>query len=102
MTQKTIIVPVNRSNTFKLSPEVYEYMKNNHLCFKCGEKCIPGHQCKPKKLNCMVGEIEEVADESNNPQELIIEGEIEHEMQEPICLSALSGSNKGENSILVK
>ena len=34
--------------------------------------------------------------------ELIIEGEIEQEIQEVMCLSALSGGNRGVNSILVK
>ncbi|KAH0671271.1 hypothetical protein KY285_023835 [Solanum tuberosum] len=55
-----------KNTTFRLSPEVYEYRKTNHLCFKCGEKYGLGH-----------------------------------EIQQVVCLNALTGHNQGENTILV-
>lgn len=47
-----------RPNVFRVSPEVYEYRKSNHLCFKCWDKFSPGHQCKMKQLQCVTGETE--------------------------------------------
>jgi len=94
-----------RPNTFRLTPEVYEYRRSNKLCFRCGEKYYPGHNCKAKQLNCMRGEEEAILPdeiEVPEPPDLIIEGEIQHEVMEAICLSALSGSNQGVNAILVK
>ncbi|KAH0743303.1 hypothetical protein KY290_031296 [Solanum tuberosum] len=85
--------------SYRLSPEVYEYMKNNHLCFRYGEKYGPHHQCKRKQLKCLIVELEpnqvleeatvEIEDIAHN---IIIEGEIEQEMQEVGCLSALNHS----------
>lgn len=48
----------SRPTAFKLSPEVYEYRKSNRLCFRCGEKYAPSHQCKKQQLNCLIGEVE--------------------------------------------
>ncbi|KAF3649019.1 hypothetical protein FXO38_17877 [Capsicum annuum] len=50
--------PAIRTNTFRISPEVYDYRKTNHLCFKCGDKYGLRHICKKKQLNCLVGEVE--------------------------------------------
>ncbi|XP_019230960.1 PREDICTED: uncharacterized protein LOC109211833 [Nicotiana attenuata] len=113
--QNTISSSINKApvtttvkpTSFRLSPEVYEYRKNNHLCYKCGEKYAPGHQCKKKQLNSMIGaakvpienaEIEEEQDSTG----LIIEGDMEQEVIEAVCLNALSGDNKGVNIILVR
>ncbi|KAL4278717.1 hypothetical protein GQ457_03G025020 [Hibiscus cannabinus] len=30
-----------------------DFRRSNNLCFKCGDKFTPGHQCKPKQLNMM-------------------------------------------------
>ncbi|KAH0687145.1 hypothetical protein KY284_017698 [Solanum tuberosum] len=98
-----------KNTTFRLSPEVYEYRKTNHLCFKCGEKYRPGHVCIRRQLNCLIGEIEAEIDmsEINTSQEedespdVMIEGVIEHEIQQAVCLNALTGHNQGENTILV-
>jgi len=46
---------VVRNNTFRISPEVCEYRKINHLCFRCGEKYGPGHICRKKQLKCLMG-----------------------------------------------
>ncbi|KAF3629826.1 hypothetical protein T459_22842 [Capsicum annuum] len=93
--------PNVRPNVFRVSPEVYEYRKINHLCFKCGDKYSPGHQCKMNQLQCITREIEEMpSDQINNP-EIEIEGELNSEIQEVVCLNALSESNLGVNPILV-
>nr|XP_009760314.1 PREDICTED: uncharacterized protein LOC104212668 [Nicotiana sylvestris] len=96
-----------KPNSFRLNPEVYEYRKSNHFCYKCGEKYNQGHQYKKKQLNSMIrttevptetGEIEE----EQSCAGLIIEGEVEQEIIEAVCLNALSGDNKGVNTILVR
>ncbi|KAL4281913.1 hypothetical protein GQ457_03G031000 [Hibiscus cannabinus] len=69
-----------------------DYRRANNLCFKCGEKFSPGHQCKTKQLNLM--EEEEAQGEDTEVQELMeemptgnnIEGELE------ISINALTGS----------
>ncbi|KAH0720050.1 hypothetical protein KY290_004964 [Solanum tuberosum] len=103
-----------RPTTYRLSPEVYEYRKNNHLCFRCGDKYTPGHKCKNRQLNCIKGITEDGQAAWATPTEtseiieeqaltdVIIEGEIQQEMQEAICLSALSGNHNGVSTILVK
>ncbi|XP_075083577.1 uncharacterized protein LOC142167313 [Nicotiana tabacum] len=104
---KTTMNPVVKPNAFRLSPEVYEYRRNNHLCFRCGKRYTPGHQCKKKQLNCLLGEVE-VARECPNDNEdpyladLIIEGDMEQVVHEVVCMSALSENNQGVNIILVK
>ncbi|KAH0767947.1 hypothetical protein KY285_003818 [Solanum tuberosum] len=95
-----------RPNAFKLIPEVYEYRKSNRLCFRCGDKYTVGHQCRPKQLNCLTGEVETdegVYMEVEDPTyiDLRIEGEIEHEVQEAVYLNALTQSIQGVNTILV-
>ncbi|KAH0743295.1 hypothetical protein KY290_031288 [Solanum tuberosum] len=75
---KSTSMTTTRPTTYRLSPEVYEYMKNNHLIEEAN-----------------VG-VEDIA------HNIIIEGEIEQEMQEVGCLSALSGNHTVENTILVK
>ncbi|OIT20411.1 hypothetical protein A4A49_38895 [Nicotiana attenuata] len=96
-----------KPNSFRLSREVYEYRKNNHLCYKCGEKYTQGHQCKKKQLNCMVGAVEDLLErqeiEGEQPNiDLFIEGELEQEVMEVVCMNALSGDNRGVNTTLVR
>ncbi|XP_027160631.1 uncharacterized protein LOC113761725 [Coffea eugenioides] len=43
----------------KISPQEILRRKNNHLCFKCGERFSPGHQCKYRHLNLILEEDEE-------------------------------------------
>lgn len=52
------VTSTSRNTHFRISPEVYEYRKSNHLCFRCGEKYVPGHQCPKKQLNYLKGESE--------------------------------------------
>ncbi|XP_070055402.1 uncharacterized protein [Nicotiana tomentosiformis] len=104
---KTTVNPTVKPNAFRLSPEVYEYRRKNHLRFRCGEKYTPGHQCKKKQLNYLFGEVEaalECPNDSEGPSlaDLIIEGGKEKVVQEAVCMSALSGNNQGVNSILVR
>ncbi|KAH0705262.1 hypothetical protein KY290_012090 [Solanum tuberosum] len=78
---KALESSTSRPDAFKLSPEVYEYRKSNRLCFQCGDKYTVGHQCRPKQLNCLMGEVETtggVSAEVDDPSytDLSIEGEI--------------------------
>ncbi|XP_060190417.1 uncharacterized protein LOC132619575 [Lycium barbarum] len=75
--------PTIRTNAFRLSPE-----------------------CQRKQLNYLLGELTpEQQTEGNEiikvPTGLIIEGGLEQEVQEAICMNAFSGNNRGENTILV-
>lgn len=111
-TNRTSNQASNRTGAYGLSPEVSEYRKSNHLCFRYGEKYVPGHQYKIRQLNCLVGEdkdsptavITSPQSQEKNPAmaNIVIEGEIQKEVLEAICLSALAGNNSGVNSILVK
>lgn len=88
------------------SLEVYEYRKNDKLCFRCGDKYVVGHQCKQKQLNCLSRVVETTEEghvEIEDPSyaDMIIEGEIEQKVEEVVCLNALSGSSQGVNTILV-
>lgn len=81
-------------------------IKSNHLCFRCGEKNGPGHMCKKRQLNCLLGtvenevEIDQAMMEEENG-EMTIEGVVEQEIQQEVCLNALTGHNQGENTIFV-
>ncbi|XP_060193304.1 uncharacterized protein LOC132622670 [Lycium barbarum] len=98
----------SKPNTYRVSQEVYDYRRANRLCYRCGEKYIPGHQCKFKQLNCIIGETgEAIGEQEENLVEMQCVGEIEEAdkeqvMQEAVCMTALSGSNHGVNTILVK
>nr|XP_027122265.1 uncharacterized protein LOC113739231 [Coffea arabica] len=43
----------------RISPQEIQYRRNHGLCFKCGDKYGPGHQCKFGHLNLLIGEEEE-------------------------------------------
>ncbi|OIT32972.1 hypothetical protein A4A49_14857 [Nicotiana attenuata] len=111
-TDKVSTMPANKTSTYRLNLEVYEYRKTNHLCFKCGEKYAPGHQCRNKQLNYLFGEnenspeaiVDQLETQIGDPNltEILIEGEVQQEVLEAICLSALARSNSGVNSILVR
>lgn len=84
---------------------MYEHRTNKKLCFTCGEKYYPGYNCKAKQLNCVVGGKEALPPdeiEVPEPPDLIIEGEIQQEVLDDICLSALSSNSQGVNATLVK
>lgn len=38
-----------RPNAFRLSPEVYEYIRNNHLCIRCGKSIYQVINAKRKR-----------------------------------------------------
>ena len=40
----------------KISPEEFQYRRNNHLCYKCGDKYSHGHQCKNQQYTFMLVE----------------------------------------------
>lgn len=46
----------NYANNYfkKISPEEFQYRKNNHLCYKCGEKFGQGHVCKNEQYTFML------------------------------------------------
>lgn len=71
-------------------------MKNHNACYKCGDKWVPGHQCKNKQLNALtVGEEPmEPEQTSDLPSELeyIEDSQGVEMMEEAISLNALSGT----------
>ncbi|XP_039039693.1 uncharacterized protein LOC120177719 [Hibiscus syriacus] len=47
-------IPQKSSTTLQPKQNLLEYRRKNNLCFMCGEKFVPGHQCKIKQLNMMI------------------------------------------------
>ncbi|XP_063942971.1 uncharacterized protein LOC108207610 [Daucus carota subsp. sativus] len=68
----------------KISPEEFQYRRNNHLCYKCGEKYNQGHQCKNQQYTYMLME----EGEKDFLEEMIEEGE--EGTVEEVSLNALS------------
>ncbi|GMI64784.1 hypothetical protein HRI_000147700 [Hibiscus trionum] len=81
--------------TMNPKQSLIEYKRSHNLCFKCGEKYNPGHQCKLKQLNVMEeeesDEIEE-QEEWNNLEERATEEEKQHDVGLEISMNALIGS----------
>ncbi|XP_070022047.1 uncharacterized protein [Nicotiana sylvestris] len=101
--QRPTAAAPSKPSPLRLTPEVYEYRKANQLCFRCGEKFGPGHMCQFKQLQCLTGEVEEVATiQEEPPPEIKIELDLGPEIQETVCFNALSGTNMGVNTILVR
>ncbi|XP_039040644.1 uncharacterized protein LOC120178969 [Hibiscus syriacus] len=59
-TSKTTTLPVPTKPTSVPNPKqsLMDYRRQNNLCFKCGEKYLPGHQCKTRQLNMISEEME--------------------------------------------
>ncbi|KAE8654131.1 Thioredoxin superfamily protein [Hibiscus syriacus] len=59
-TSKTTALPVTTKPHSIPNPKqnLMDYRRQNSICFKCGEKYIPGHQCKTRQLNMITEEIE--------------------------------------------
>ncbi|GMI90521.1 hypothetical protein HRI_002721400 [Hibiscus trionum] len=105
-TQKSWPQPI--SSTPKITPQnttkqtLLDYRRAHNLCFKCGDKFIPGHQCTTKQLHSMeeedlveVTEEEELCKETEGTGEGIVEEELE------ISMNALTGS-VGHNTLRIQ
>ncbi|KAL4351905.1 hypothetical protein GQ457_06G037700 [Hibiscus cannabinus] len=78
-------------NTTKQS--LLEYRRSHNLCFKCGDKFSPGHQCKIKQLNSMEDDEQAVFPEDTNLQEITeqnMDKSVDEELE--ISINALTGS----------
>ncbi|XP_039020842.1 uncharacterized protein LOC120152769 [Hibiscus syriacus] len=51
-------VPIKPTSSPNLKQNLIDYRRQNNICFKCGDKYLPGHQCKNRQLNMMTEEIE--------------------------------------------
>ncbi|XP_027156574.1 uncharacterized protein LOC113757594 [Coffea eugenioides] len=56
--QKKVNSESTNMESRRISPQEILRRKNNHLCFKCGERFSPGHQCKYRHLNFILEEDE--------------------------------------------
>ncbi|KAL4310989.1 hypothetical protein GQ457_01G000170 [Hibiscus cannabinus] len=77
-----------------------DYRRADNLCFKCGEKFGPRHQCKVKQLNLkeeeeVPREMEEFTEEKQFPEDNQVEGALE------ISINALIG-NVGCNTLRIQ
>ncbi|GMI86644.1 hypothetical protein HRI_002333700 [Hibiscus trionum] len=81
-----------------------DYRRTNNLCFKCGDKFSPGHQCKVKQLNVMEEEDDQGEEDAvqeaceGTCQEITgmnTEGELE------ISINALTG-NIGHSTLRIQ
>ncbi|XP_027150132.1 uncharacterized protein LOC113750340 [Coffea eugenioides] len=52
-------VQTDRQDSKRISPQEIQHRRSLGLCFKCGDKYGPGHQCKPGHLNLLISEDEE-------------------------------------------
>ncbi|KAL4310801.1 hypothetical protein GQ457_01G015560 [Hibiscus cannabinus] len=98
------ISPVKPSPPLPLPKQtLQEYRRAHNLCFKCGDKFQPGHQCKMKQLNSME-EMEE--DQAGFLPEVIHHSEpvLEDQLQEKdpeISINALTG-NTGHSTLRIQ
>lgn len=76
----------------RLTPQEIQYRRNNHLCFKCGDKFSPNHQCKFANLNFVV--MEEEDDEFEDAEGEQEEGTGNPGQEMEVSLYALSDSLK--------
>ncbi|XP_027174040.1 uncharacterized protein LOC113773608 [Coffea eugenioides] len=53
----------------KISPSEFQYRKDHHLCFRCGDKFSPGHTCKNKELHMLL--IDEDESDKGKEEEVI-------------------------------
>lgn len=91
----------NRSTGFvRQSNRLFETRKAQGLCYKCGEKYHPGHQCKHKQLNDMSASMEPPEGETNTKFE-DIGAQVKEIMDEEISLNSLSGTEV-PNTITLK
>ncbi|XP_039003082.1 uncharacterized protein LOC120129711 [Hibiscus syriacus] len=54
----TLIVPTKPTSVPNQKQSLMDYRRINNLCFRCGEKYFPGHQCKTRQLNMITEEME--------------------------------------------
>ncbi|KAL4309278.1 hypothetical protein GQ457_01G012100 [Hibiscus cannabinus] len=79
-----------------------EYRRTHNLCFRCGEKFTPGHQCKIKQLNFME-EDEQLAVKDEMTESAELEAELERSGEEEleISMNALTG-NVGHSTLRIQ
>ncbi|XP_070022199.1 uncharacterized protein [Nicotiana sylvestris] len=71
--------------------KLFESRKTQGLCYKCGEKYHPGHQCRPRQLNAISAATEEALEAALHQEETVIIPE-EEIVDKAISLNALSGT----------
>lgn len=74
-----------KDNFKKISPEEFQYRRNNHLCYKCWKKFSQGHQCKNHQYTFMLME-----DGEYNLLDEVLEEEEEEGTVAEVSLNALS------------
>ncbi|XP_027166158.1 uncharacterized protein LOC113766138 [Coffea eugenioides] len=84
----------NSQQVFKrISPTEFQYRKDHNLCFRCGEKFSPGHNCKSKGIHMLLaddgknGDADQIAEE----EEIIEYKGNQHEHEVELTLHAMSG-----------
>ncbi|XP_039023154.1 uncharacterized protein LOC120155744 [Hibiscus syriacus] len=94
-----ITLPQKNTTTPTQKQNLIDYMRQNSLCFKCGEKFVPGHQCKAKQLNMMI------EDENVLPSEILANDPEQQNLQEEesleISMNAITGCI-GHNTLRIQ
>ncbi|KAE8675396.1 C2H2 and C2HC zinc fingers superfamily protein, putative isoform 1 [Hibiscus syriacus] len=54
----TLPIPTKPTAVPNPKQNLMDYRRQNNLCFKCGEKYLPGHQCKTRQLNMITEEVD--------------------------------------------
>ncbi|XP_038999500.1 uncharacterized protein LOC120125070 [Hibiscus syriacus] len=89
-TQKSSQLPVQQKNAANTSSRqnLLDYRRQNNLCFKCGDKFVPGHQCKIKQLNMMIKDDTVVLPEGSEEVEQPM---VQEEESLEISINAITG-----------
>ncbi|XP_039011243.1 uncharacterized protein LOC120140328 [Hibiscus syriacus] len=94
-----LTLPLKNTSTTTQKQNLIDYRRQNNLCFKCGEKFVPGHQCKTKQLNMMI------EDESVLPSEILSNDPEQQNLQEgenlEISMNAITGCI-GHNTLRIQ
>ncbi|KAL4303944.1 hypothetical protein GQ457_10G001980 [Hibiscus cannabinus] len=101
----TTMLQRNNQITTPNRQTLMEYKRSHNLCYKCGEKFAPGHQCKPRQLNLMEeaeeqAKLEEIEEEQNQEEELYQARDEVLENNLEISMNALTG-NVGYNTLRI-
>lgn len=73
--------------------KLFEIRRAQGLCYKCGDKYFPGHQCKQKQLNAIFATTEQEGEEQLEMEYERANLELQEEaVVEAVSLNALSGT----------
>ncbi|KAL4309574.1 hypothetical protein GQ457_01G052960 [Hibiscus cannabinus] len=94
------------AQTLAAKQSLIDYRRANNLCFKCGDKFSPAHQCKPRQFLMMEETIENYEQQADTSSLTTLQPQTEEELTpttDPleISINALTG-NSGYSTIRIR